>query len=583
MMRHKRRETANRPKFLKKRIGVKTTILIPILTISILTTLILGLTMIRGTKSNSIDLVLDTAYVTANYAASAVDGELLKQIVPGSESTEAYKTIHEALTEVVNTTDVMFAFTMYADGTTAYNGVVVGYDEVVGSLVQADYSHIAAVFGGEAILDTNVRQTAYGTILNCYIPIFDDSGAVVGALGCTYDASRISEVSMSNIQVISILGAITLLLQCALGITIISRVLAPLSLVDDVLQRIRDCDVTPLNTGSVPRNELGDILSNAMTAREYMSKIISDISYQLHAMAKGDFTVQSREPDAYIGAYSAIKDSLVTIKGTLRDTLSQINTEAVQVAQGASQIADGAQLVSQGAIQQAASVEQLSSAIGGVSDKISATSAATESMRELMIQNGEALKASHHRMKDLVASMSEVSDKSHQVVGIVKDINDIAFQTNLLALNAAIEAARAGNAGKGFAVVAGEVRNLAQRSADAAKSAEDIIGLSIAEVDRSAELVTETSGMLDNVVKYTTAVSESIFKINETCSEQAKEINEVFAGINRVSAVIQDNSATAEEAAASSEELSAQANTLSELVGRFKVCHKGFPRRRERF
>ncbi len=168
----------------------------------------------------------------------------------------------------------------------------------------------------------------------------------------------------------------------------------------------------------------------------------------------------------------------------------------------------------------------------------------------------------NERMRDMVVAMEEINESSESISRIIKVIDEIAFQTNILALNAAVEAARAGQHGKGFAVVAEEVRNLAARSANAAKETTDMIESSIDKSNSGTQLVAETSKALADILAGVDETASIVAQIATASSEQASVIAEINEGVNQISIVTQSNTATAEESAASSEEMSAQAQTL---------------------
>jgi methyl-accepting chemotaxis protein len=174
-------------------------------------------------------------------------------------------------------------------------------------------------------------------------------------------------------------------------------------------------------------------------------------------------------------------------------------------------------------------------------------------------------------MKDMLQSMDEINQSSNNISKIIKVIDDIAFQTNILALNAAVEAARAGQYGKGFAVVAEEVRNLAARSADAAKETTAMIEGSIRKVEIGTNMANETASSLNQIVDGITQAAELVGEIAQASNEQASGVAQVNDGITQVSQVVQTNSATSEESAASSEELAGQAELLKQMVARFKL------------
>ena len=177
-------------------------------------------------------------------------------------------------------------------------------------------------------------------------------------------------------------------------------------------------------------------------------------------------------------------------------------------------------------------------------------------------------------MQQVVQAMDTISEAAKQISGIINTINDIASQTNLLALNASIEAARAGDEGRGFAVVATQVGNLANQSAAAAKSSNDLIVQALNAVEAGKRMVDDTAAKLVKSVDKTNVLVDNIAAISKASAEQADALNQIAQAANQIAAVVQENTAMAEESSASSEELAAQAEKLKNLVSAFKLLEK---------
>ena len=187
---------------------------------------------------------------------------------------------------------------------------------------------------------------------------------------------------------------------------------------------------------------------------------------------------------------------------------------------------------------------------------------------------GTDIMASNEDMQRVVQAMDTISEAAKQISGIINTINDIASQTNLLALNASIEAARAGDEGRGFAVVATQVGNLANQSAAAAKSSNDLIVQALNAVEAGKRMVDDTAAKLVESVDKTNVLVDNIAAISKASAEQADALNQIAQAADQIAAVVQENTAMAEESSASSEELAAQAEKLKNLVSAFKLLEK---------
>lgn len=305
----------------------------------------------------------------------------------------------------------------------------------------------------------------------------------------------------------------------------------------------------------------------------FISRIISvpvnKLVIAAEKIADGDLNVEVKQNSR--DEIGMLASAFKRMSDNLNDVISSISTAAEQVSAGSRQVSDSSVELSQGATEQASSIEELTASLEEISTqtRLNAENAAQASSLAENVKT-IALNGNKH-MKEMLNAMDDINDSSSNISKIIKVIDEIAFQTNILALNAAVEAARAGQHGKGFAVVAEEVRNLAARSANAAKETTDMIEGSIRKVEGGTKIANETAEALGLIVDGVAKAADLVGNIAEASNEQAAGIEQINQGIMQVSQVIQANSATSEESAAASEELSSQAEVLSEQVDRFTL------------
>lgn len=248
----------------------------------------------------------------------------------------------------------------------------------------------------------------------------------------------------------------------------------------------------------------------------------------------------------------------------MADTLSEGST---QVASAATQVSAASQSLAQGASEQAASLEETTSALEEMSSMTRKNAETAVQAAALAAETRESAARGDAAMKKMSGAIDEIQKSAGETARIIKVIDEIAFQTNLLALNAAVEAARAGEAGKGFAVVAEEVRNLAMRSAEAAKNTAGLIQGSVERANHGVAISVEVAKVLEEISTATGKVNGLIAEIAEASKEQSQGIAQVNTAVAQMDKVTQANAANAEESASAAEELSGQADGLQGVVG----------------
>jgi len=348
----------------------------------------------------------------------------------------------------------------------------------------------------------------------------------------------------------------------------LDAVIQPIAEAATVLGKIAEGNLNIKVTG----NYSGDhnLIKNALNDTiESLLKYIEEISYVLGKMSLGDFTVTTRID--FAGNFKEIEIAFEGILNSLNNVLNDINIAADQVSSGASQVSSSSQALSQGSTEQASSVEEITQAITEVAEQTRENAKNASKANELTEKAKNDAVNGNDKMNEMVEAMREINDSSNNISKIIKVIDEIAFQTNILALNAAVEAARAGEHGKGFAVVAEEVRNLAARSANAAKETTTLIENSINKVESGTDIANYTAKALSEIVGGVSTVANIVSTIANASSEQAIAISQINEGVNQISDVTQSNTSTAEETAASSEEMSAQADLLKDMISRFQI------------
>ena len=294
-------------------------------------------------------------------------------------------------------------------------------------------------------------------------------------------------------------------------------------------------------------------------------------------IAGGDLTaevqIKTGDNSSLLCSLSTMQDSLKTLVSNIKDSTDSVSTGASEIAAGNSDLSRRTEEQATALEETASSMEQMTATVKQNAENARQASQLARGASGIAAKGGQAV-------GQVVATMSSINESSRKIVDIIAVIDGIAFQTNILALNAAVEAARAGEQGRGFAVVASEVRNLAQRSATAAKEIKALIGDSVSKVENGARQVDEAGNIMEEIVAAVTRVTDLMAEISAASNEQSAGIEQINRTIIQMDEATQQNAALVEEAAAATESLEEEAQSLSAAASVFKLGMDSQPQAR---
>ncbi|MFZ2099520.1 MAG: HAMP domain-containing methyl-accepting chemotaxis protein, partial [Oricola sp.] len=483
--------------------------------------------------------------------------------------------------------------------------------QVMASWAYSGFDADAGATDIAAVMDTNPTQPVVAedsggeSIVTIVVPLDADSaGKPRGYIGTIWSTERLAATGAAFglqtlvIQAISILFVIGAFLYALRGI--VSRPLADLTarigtlqagdLHSDIPHRGRTDTIgvvaSALETFRVSAQEKEEAEERAEAERrnfdterqrsEAESARVSEnqrtamqvVGGALGRLAKGDLTVRIED----IGEeFRALRDDFNGAIESLSETMANISRTTAKVADSSGELSSAANTLSHRTETQAASIEETAAASEEITATVRESALRAEETDRIVADATDCVQTSQEVVGQAIVAMQRIEQSSVKISQIIAVIDDIAFQTNLLALNAGVEAARAGEVGSGFAVVAQEVRELAQRSAEAAKEIKGLISNSSAEVESGVEQVNKTGASLEEIQGHVDRIRENIGAIVSSAREQSAGLQDVNAAVSEMDRMTQQNAAMAEETNAASQSLGQQAAELRRLVDRFTI------------
>nr|WP_168710920.1 methyl-accepting chemotaxis protein [Ningiella ruwaisensis] len=347
-----------------------------------------------------------------------------------------------------------------------------------------------------------------------------------------------------------------------------SSIDSALNQIDTVMADVANGKLSSRVSVALP-GQLDDIKVKLNSSLDAVSNVFSETEQVLKSLSQGK--LNKKIHTEFPGQFNILKVSANATVEKLTEVVYEIKQASVTVSAGAEDIASGNSSLSARTEQQASDLEQTAASMDEITSTVKHTADNAVHANNIASEAKQHAQTGGKVVKEAVVAMEEINQASARIADIISVIDSIAFQTNLLALNAAVEAARAGEQGRGFAVVASEVRNLAGRSANAAKEIKSLIEDTVNKVEAGSELVNKSGKTLADIIQEVDNVSSIVSEISTAANEQSVGISEIHKAIESLQMLTQQNTALVEEAAAASEELGSQAKGMNELMEFFEV------------